>query len=722
MQNNNFQQRIVVLLSNLYLDPNNYRFIDSPNYIMVNDHNITNDNIQKRTYNFIVGEKNSGIEDLLKSFKTNGYLEVDQIQVEEIPNLNGHYRVLEGNRRIATLKKLYDDYTKLSLEMGKLDVSIFNAVPVTLVQQQKKGEHEMIMALKHISGNKKWATLNQAQLLYDLIYKYGWTETEVIESIGITLQKLRRDLRTLSLIESYKKSDFGDKFETEMFNIFKEIISSTAIKQWLSWDDTTYKPTNIQNTERLFSWLSPIEEEKQDEDGKIIEKQDKILKQGDDIRALSEIISDSAALDFMQKERSLIKAYSISTVLSNEKFKNILKIVAQQIEDAKYYSSHADKEDKNKILSIKNQLDSILVASGGLGLISGQIPAQILNPFKTKQLKNITLEKYKRFKLNLEVGPFNRINIFAGNNNIGKTSLLEAIYLLCSLNDYQGLYNVYQRRGKFTNGLPSEWFNNVIPSEVFVTGNFDEYTCGLNIKKTYDVEDIETNKAQYLSTLEFNSNFRGNKYTSKIKIKSGNSNPESFYSQIFHLCNVIYSNPFTLTDRNSLELYHSLAVDKGATAKIIKFMQEFVDNNIIDIEKSGVGNDFRFMVTYKNADRPIDLTEFGDGIQRVYQISLMIIAAENGIMCIDEIENAIHHALLVEFTKFIQEMAQEYNVQIFATTHSAECVKAFFENEFNNEDITGFRLIQTPEGISFQKAIGLNLEKQLYHFSLDLRG
>lgn len=709
MSQKELQQRIAVPLQQLYLDPNNYRFIDLPQYVKVPDEKITDKQVQKRTFSFIIGEKNSGIEDLLKSFMTNGYLEVDQIQVEKIDE--DKYRVLEGNRRVATLKKLFEDFEN-GYDIGILNPVIFDEVPVTLVTQQKQGEHEMIMALKHISGNKKWLTLNQAQLLHDLIYKYGWTEAQVVNSIGgITLHKLRRDLRTLALVDVYKKSDFGNQFESEMFNIFRELISSASIKLWLEWDDDKYLPTNQQNTEQLFSWLSVIEDEK-----------DKIIKQGDDIRILSAIINDPVALSFMEQERSITKAYSISTVASNERYKNILKIIELQVDEAKMLTKHSDKEDKEKIFKIKQELEGILVSMGEAGKITNVgTNAKTIYNIKSKQLKELTLEGYKRFKPGLAIGPFNRINIFAGSNNVGKTSLLEAIYLLCHLNDYEGLYEMYKRRGKFIGGLPSEWLERVMPVGFSVSGVFDDYPCSVSFTKKQETDE-DMDKSNYLTTIFVNAAFRENDYDARIRIKSGSSKFESFYKETYRLCNVVMSNPFTLLDRTTLEFYHNIALEKGAKDEIISFMQKYVDANIQDIEKGGTGEDFRFLVSYKNAERPIDLTEFGDGIQRVYQISLMVVAAENGVICIDEIENAIHHGLLVEFTDFVQRIANKYNVQVFATTHSAECIKAFFENDYNNEEITGFRLVQKAEGIEFQKAIGKKLQIQIEQFSLDLRG
>jgi len=85
-------------LKNLYLDLNNYRFVDDKDYKKIDENNLLNEKIQKRTRNFIEGNKRSNIKDLITSFKSNGFIKVDIIQVRDLGNNN--YLVIEGNRRV----------------------------------------------------------------------------------------------------------------------------------------------------------------------------------------------------------------------------------------------------------------------------------------------------------------------------------------------------------------------------------------------------------------------------------------------------------------------------------------------------------------------------------------------------------------------------------------------------------------------------------------------
>ena len=67
----------------------------------------------------------------------------------------------------------------------------------------------------------------------------------------------------------------------------------------------------------------------------------------------------------------------------------------------------------------------------------------------------------------------------------------------------------------------------------------------------------------------------------------------------------------------------------------------------------------------------------GEGINRLLSIILAIYEASNGIVMIDEVENGFHYSSLPFLWEAIFESAREFNVQVFATTHSFENIKAY---------------------------------------------
>ena len=141
-------------LGKLFLDPNNYRLINEPDYVQVPESMARDKQVQRRSFRLLTGTKNQNIRDLVDSFKANGYLPVDQIQVKQLEP--GHFLVVEGNRRVAALQYLKKEYEDKAIDLGKLDPKVFSRVPVVIYQESDELHHLTVMALKHISGNKKW--------------------------------------------------------------------------------------------------------------------------------------------------------------------------------------------------------------------------------------------------------------------------------------------------------------------------------------------------------------------------------------------------------------------------------------------------------------------------------------------------------------------------------------------------------------------------------------
>jgi len=78
----------------------------------------------------------------------------------------------------------------------------------------------------------------------------------------------------------------------------------------------------------------------------------------------------------------------------------------------------------------------------------------------------------------------------------------------------------------------------------------------------------------------------------------------------------------------------------------------------------------------KGYNEPVPSPLLGDGVRRALSFLLAIGAAENGVVLVDEIENGIHHSVMKSLWGVIAGAARTFNCQIFATTHSEECIRA----------------------------------------------
>lgn len=89
----------------------------------------------------------------------------------------------------------------------------------------------------------------------------------------------------------------------------------------------------------------------------------------------------------------------------------------------------------------------------------------------------------------------------------------------------------------------------------------------------------------------------------------------------------------------------------------------------------------------------IPVTQMGQGFNRLLDVYSEIVAAETKVLLIDEIENGLHHSVLETIWRGLFHAVNETDVQIFATTHSWECVLAA-DKAAGKESKDGLNLIR----------------------------
>ncbi len=711
--------REIINIDQIILDPNNYRFIDKAEYKPVSDEQLADERVQLRTLNFILGRNQENIKDLISSFKENGFLDIEQIQVKKVLD---KYLVLEGNRRTSTLKFLWEEYKKGN-DIGNVNPEVFNTIPVVVINEENPIQHLITMGLHHISGKKRWSAVNEAQLINDLIEKYELTEDEVCSKLGISKYTLRRSRRTLYLINEYKASDFGDQFKTDMFYIFQSIIASPILKEWIEWDDYEYAPNNKKNIERLFNWLSVIDgdrdEEKEsnsDSKEKLFDSRDPIINQYRQINTLEQIINDETALKIMESSGDLTKAYSFSKAVGESKLQNAISTIKEGALLAYNFKELITANDYEELKTVNNSIANLLPISKALFFINEK-KAQLHFTEISNHFTDATISKYRKLE-NVTIKNISRVNIFAGGNNKGKTTILEAFYLLSQLNDLPAYIELERYRGKFLEDFPAKWVDKNFISSIDLKAIFNTSETGLLIKKEATEEDMD--KTGYLNSLVAEAYVGNTNLNSNIHLFS-NKEPEYRYTKSQILCQSAFTSPYRYNEK-LLYTAHKLAIENRYFDKVIQFIKDNLDNTIEKIDLVNDEGENRFRVTSTSVEKAIDITKYGEGLQRVFEIALLLGYCKNGILCIDEIDSALHKSLLIKFTEFIQQIAKEFNVQVFLSTHSKECIDAFVENEFPDDELTAYALEGNTEGkIECNFLLGNKLKQLVETINIDIR-
>lgn len=284
-----------------------------------------------------------------------------------------------------------------------------------------------------------------------------------------------------------------------------------------------------------------------------------------------------------------------------------------------------------------------------------------------------------------------KVNLFLGRNSVGKTALLEALYLHLHQNKMAAIESLLVKKDEhlsheddslsigsivrhlFHNHQLSEFSNEgIMLGEVTKLGkpNKNKLT---EIKTIIDEDDDEVlsvtkNKISELALLRDDfDDFRHRGRMFKRRLSRHESKPVKKINLQFVRSSgsgdiVRMWDKIALTDRQD---------------KVISALQ-IIEPNLSGIKFVDNGRRSRERIAQASIDGEIvPFKSMGDGINRILHIVLSMVNAENGYLLIDEFENGLHYSVQEQVWKVIFTLAKSLNVQVFATTHSSDCIKAF---------------------------------------------
>lgn len=711
-------------LSSLSLDPNNFRILDHPDYRHVEPDNVFKSSVQRRTEKIILGRNQENVRDLVASVEANGWLDIDQILVER---RSGGNLVIEGNRRIAALKHLQQRHTEASVDLGKLDPAIFSRVPIVFHELADGGQQLVMMGLHHINGKRRWPAVNRALAIRRLKEYFDGDADATCNALGISKREFNLSIRTLALVDAYKDSEYSDQFHSDQFNLFREILSSAPIREWLRWNQNTCKAEDTINLERIFRWMSR-EPEQDSEDGEeasdVQAAVEPVLTTVGHIRELSKVINDPDAVRRLDETRSLQEATLSSGQLLKSEINRAFSTADDGVQQLTKRVSDLDKEDMHRVDHLIGKLQGLELARKRSPAMSNErLPWHPFNELTDSQFSRILVNRFRGIS-GVELQDLKRINLVVGINNSGKTSLLEAIYLLAHQNDENALFDVIRWRGRFEDRPGHLWLVEQIPACTRIEGNFDkgsnkDNATNLEIRRTFDLDEEVANHSNFLAKLVFESNYADHRQHTDVTLYS-NLPMRVTYTDRRWLCRAAFTSPFWVSRTEALTEANEAALEAGTKSDVIDFISDRIDNKIENIELAGKFN--RFIVSHPAFTPAPDLSTFGDGTRRIFEICLLVASVQGGVLLIDEFENAIHRDLLAPFARLVQQLARKLNVQVYLTTHSKEAVDAFIDSRNQIEDIAAFVLSFAESGAVVQRFEGSELRGFHEALDLDLRG
>jgi predicted ATPase len=95
----------------------------------------------------------------------------------------------------------------------------------------------------------------------------------------------------------------------------------------------------------------------------------------------------------------------------------------------------------------------------------------------------------------------------------------------------------------------------------------------------------------------------------------------------------------------------------------------------------------RFFVRLSGSEQRLPLGSVGDGSKRLLALALHLVSARGGYLLVDEIDTGLHHTVMADMWRLVIETAKRLDIQVLATTHSLDCVRALAWVQEQNPDL-----------------------------------
>ncbi len=361
-----------------------------------------------------------------------------------------------------------------------------------------------------------------------------------------------------------------------------------------------------------------------------------------------------------------------------------------------------------------------------------------------KHIDHIEIKHFKCFK-NFKANGFKRVNLIGGYNNVGKTALMEACFLsgASSTQDLYGKLLELQTHRNIVNHLLlnsdrqhdiQQLIMDSVPLSIFIKDSYDSYSiinegttyedysptetiiCGkIEIKKDkhYGVFNIYTQQTPLeISDIIYHPDDPGN------PTKKGDPQQYS-YAELTNIIDISLENTKYRYSRNFISPY------SNSDKELINMVGQFKLDNKYDLINQYLHDVFSISAIDIIKNKPMlklgnqyhDLSTFGQGVKTFINIIGSLLLSKDTVIFIDEVENGIHYSHFNQLWNIILTLSKQQNVQVFATTHSKECIEAYahIAKKLADKEISYIKMTRLKKG---EIMAGINDEAML-HYMLD---
>ena len=298
-----------------------------------------------------------------------------------------------------------------------------------------------------------------------------------------------------------------------------------------------------------------------------------------------------------------------------------------------------------------------------------------------------------------------RVNLLVGMNNSGKSSLLEAIRLLSSEGDPSPLWHSMRRRGERMSNRRRER-----PSHFDISHHFHGHQ--MREGESFSLKGVNHNIERY-----FRCEIVSSESQEKLfgDVSDGVDAELDFQGLAIHFEGQPepYIDMLPLTGRGGISSaplrrhMHRRALEGASQVKFITTdlissepLSEYWQNIALTPEEDLVLQALRVLepsleriaivpqgvlAKLHGDSSPVPLGSMGEGMWRMLGIALAVIESHNSVLLVDEIDTGLHHTVMADMWDLVIKTAERLDVQVFATTHSYDCVQSLADSIERNQ-------------------------------------
>ena len=324
-----------------------------------------------------------------------------------------------------------------------------------------------------------------------------------------------------------------------------------------------------------------------------------------------------------------------------------------------------------------------------------------------KCFNEIEISHFRGFDY-IKIANLTKLNVFVGSNNVGKSSILEAVFMLSGMSNPIMPARINYWRIPSANNMNSTRYlfhnidlnnrpmllarsdarirrltfypfqqNNAVPSS-------DDTSMSSDIKQlNFDFDTKEEGVFSYHATLFTD--------LSGVLQQTVDANYKEDLNCLFI--------PADKNDTNATNNFATL-VKRNKKQIVIDALKEF-DPRIESIEELPDG----LYLAMKGVHELLPISMAGDGARRMINIISSIASEDYNIVMIDEFDNGLHYSAHKLMWKILLKFIENRNIQLFVTTHNIECIqslKTVLQNDETLQDLANVYNIVSTKLKGFQ--------------------